>query len=116
MILQRRKARSFLCCVKTSVPMDPVDLRTSPPFVPLSILRQAQDGDSSTLLTVPEQGRRERSRPANGERGRGKKVSVYFLLFVLCQDLSSYGSCGMPVRALLWTKMTLFFRVPPKNC
>jgi len=32
-------------------------------------LRQTQDGDSSTSLTVPEQGRRERSRTTKGGGG-----------------------------------------------
>jgi len=52
--------------------------RNLTPLVPLSILRQAQDGDSSAWLTVPEQGRRERSRTAlveRGKRGRETKVS-----------------------------------------
>ena len=48
-------------------------------------LRQAQGGDSSTTLTVPEQGRRERSRTTRGG-GEGDKGGEVFEEFVACRS------------------------------
>ncbi|KPJ63950.1 hypothetical protein AMJ44_13680 [candidate division WOR-1 bacterium DG_54_3] len=47
-------------------------LSSTPPPLPLSTLRQAQDGDSSTPLTIPEQ--RSKGAKSNRKVKRGTKV------------------------------------------